>query len=473
MNEKQIATRMAPSPTGEFHIGGVRTLLYNWALARKNNGRFVIRIEDTDRTRFVEGATERLLAVIRDYGFSWDEGPEVGGPHAPYVQSERLPLYKKHAENLVSTGKAYYCFCTSERLDKMREDQKSRGITSTKYDGHCTSLNTEEVLKNLSSNMPYVIRLKVPAGQEISWNDAVLGNVSFMSDEIDDQILLKSDGFPTYHLGVVVDDHEMEITHVMRGNEWLPSTPKHILLYEAFDWEIPIHGHLPNLKEIGSNQKLSKRHGPVAARGFLDDGYLPEALVNYLMFLGWNPGGEKEIYSLEEFAQEFSLEKIHKTDLVAFDRQKLDWFNTQYIKAKPDHELAQILLTYAPSGTDILLLQKIAPLVKERMKKLSEFSDLTAFFFSKPEVDNTLFSGLQADHVRFAQEAIEQMSDFNTVAIGEVLQKLVLDNSLKARDFFMDLRIAVTGKKVSPPLNESMEILGKAEVLARLVNAQD
>lgn len=468
---KTVSTRMAPSPTGEFHIGGIRTLLYNWALAKKNNGRFIIRIEDTDRARLVEGATERLLEVIRDYGFTWDEGPEVGGPHAPYIQSERLPLYKKYSEQLISEGKAYYCFCTSERLEKMRDEQKLKGITSTKYDRHCSTLTPSEVADKLSTNTPFVVRLKVPSGKEITWNDVVLGKVSFQSDEIDDQILLKSDGFPTYHLAVVVDDHEMEITHVMRGNEWLPSTPKHILLYEAFGWEQPIYAHLPNLKEVGGTKKLSKRHGPVAARGFLDEGYLPEALVNYLMFLGWNPGGEKEIYSLDEFSHEFSIEKIHKSDLVSFDRQKLDWFNTQYIKEKTDTELAQMLIKFSPQCQDVEMLSKIAPLVKERMKKLSEFSELTAFFFSAVEIDKTLFSSEYTSHVSKSIEAISEMETFDIVKIGEVLQKVVGDNSFKPRDYFMDLRIAVTGKKISPPLNESMAILGKEKVLERLANA--
>ncbi len=463
---------MAPSPTGEFHIGGMRTLLYNWALARHFGGKFLLRIEDTDRTRFVEGATERILSVVRDYGFDWDEGPEVGGPHAPYVQSERLPLYKKYAEELIAADKAYYCFCTAERLEEMREAQKKQGIAQTKYDGHCAHLPETEVQTLLSNNTPHVVRLRVAKGKEITWEDGVLGKVSFVSDEIDDQILLKSDGYPTYHLGVVVDDHEMEVTTVMRGNEWLPSTPKHILLYEAFGWEMPLFAHLPNLKEIGGTKKLSKRHGPVAAVGFLEDGYLPEALVNYLMFLGWNPGTEKEIFSLDEFVKDFTLEKVHKADLVAFDRQKLDWFNAQYIKAKTDTELTQLLFKYAPKGADIALLSKITPLVKERMKKLSEFTDIASFFFSEPSADKTLFSENAHEHLVEAKSVIQEMKLFSTTSIGEVLQKLVGDKKFQARDFFMDMRIAVTGKKISPPLNESMEILGKDVVLARLAHAQ-
>jgi len=468
MSEKKIVTRMAPSPTGEFHIGGMRTLLFNWAFAKKNNGNFIVRIEDTDRARLVEGATERLLEVVTDYGFSWDQGPEVGGDHAPYVQSERLDLYKRHALDLVSDGKAYYCFCTSERLDQMREEQKKKGITSTKYDGHCLHLTDDQVAKHLSENTPFVIRLKVPNNRVISWVDGVLGKVSFNSNEIDDQILLKSDGFPTYHLGVVVDDHLMEVTHVMRGNEWLPSTPKHILLYEAFGWEIPMHLHLPNLKELGSNQKLSKRHGPVSARGFLDEGYLAEALVNYLMFLGWNPGTEKEIYSLDEFVQDFTLEKIHKADLVAFDRKKLEWYNGQYIQLISDSELSKRLKPFAHKDASEEILNSIAPLVKGRIKKLSEFAGMTNFYFETSIVDHTLFSENSKDHVNAAYKALSALDDWLLETINEVLMNVVTNHSFKTGEFFMNLRVSITGQKISPPINESLIILGKDEVISRL-----
>lgn len=471
MSNKRVVTRMAPSPTGEFHIGSMRTLLYNWAYAKKNNGHFILRIEDTDRTRFVEGSMERTLQVIKDYGFSWDEGPLVGGPNAPYIQSERLDIYQKYAVELVSQGKAYYCFCTAESLTKMREEQKAKGIFSTKYDGRCSHLSTEEVLKKLSNNEPHVIRLKVPKGRMISWVDGVLGQVSFDSSEIDDQVLLKSDGFPTYHLGVVIDDHHMNVTHIMRGIEWLSSTPKHILLYEAFGWDAPEHLHLPNLKELGSTKKLSKRYGPVSARGFLDDGYLPDALVNYLMFLGWNPGTEKEIYSLDEFIKDFSLEKIHKTDLVAFDRQKLDWYNSQYIKMKSDEELAKLLAPYAPEEIDETLLLKIAPLVKERIKKLSEFSGISQFFFSEPKIDKELFSKDMKNHLSLAIKVLEALPAWTSGEMNNMLMPSVKEHGFKAGDFFMDMRIAITGQKVTPPLNESMEILGKDVVLSRLQNA--
>src|SRR3990172_924239 len=306
---RRVRTRMAPSPTGEYHIGHIRTLLYNYAFAKKEKGDFILRIEDTDRERYVEGASERILDVIESYGLGWDEGPRVGGPHEPYFQSQIL----------LDRGAAYYCFCTQERLEKMREEQKAQGVVSTKYDRLCLKLDESEIGRNLKEKLPHVIRMKVPDNKEVAFNDLVDGDISFPSYDIDDQVLIKSDGFPTYHFAVVVDDHLMEISHVMRGNDWISSTPKHVLLYQAFGWGMPYFAHIPNLKEMGAGRKLSKRFGAVAAQEFLNEGYLPEAVLNFLMFLGWNPGTEKEFYNLEEFIIDFSIDKIHKTDLVAFD----------------------------------------------------------------------------------------------------------------------------------------------------------
>jgi len=264
-----VRTRMAPSPTGEYHIGGMRTLLYNYAQAKKEGGQFILRIEDTDRERLVEGATDRSIQVIRDYGLDWDEGPLVEGPYAPYVQSKRLEIYRKYARQLIDSGHAYYCFCTKERLDKLREEQRAQGVSSTKYDKYCLRLSKEEVQKKLDGCEEYVIRLNVPKNEEVSFDDKILGHISFPTNDLDDQVLIKSDGFPTYHLAVVVDDYLMKINYIMRGMEWLPSTPKHILLYKAFGWELPIYAHLPLLKEQGDTKKLSKRMGSVAAVEFL------------------------------------------------------------------------------------------------------------------------------------------------------------------------------------------------------------
>ncbi len=454
---------MAPSPTGEYHIGHIRTVLYNWAYARQQKGKFIIRIEDTDRTRFVEGATDRILQVIKDYGFNWDEGP--------IFQSERLPIYKEHAEQLIEKGAAYYCFCTSERLEKMRAEQQAKGMPTTKYDRHCLHLSESEIQEKLQAKTPYVIRLKVPDNRKIAFDDLVFGHIEISSNDLDDQVLLKSDGFPTYQLAVVIDDHLMNVTHIMRGNDWLPSTPKHVLLYEAFGWDMPTHIHLPNLKELGGNKKLSKRFGAVFAQEFLDEGYLPEALLNFLMFLGWNPGGEQEMYTLDEFVKVFDINKIHKTDLVAFDRKKLEWFNLQYIKLKSNEELTQLLVKYAPKGVDVALLGKITPLVKERMKKLTDFMSLAQFFFSEPEIDTSLFSQNVRKHLSEASDSLNQSPEWDVDAIGSALTGAVGTNAFKASDFFMDLRIAVSGQKITPPLNDSMVILGKDVVMKRLLHA--
>lgn len=459
---------MAPSPTGEYHIGHIRTVLYNYAFAKKMGGKFIIRIEDTDRTRYVEGAVERILQVIRDYNLAWDEGPDKEGPFGPYTQSERLPIYKQYSEELVKKGNAYYCFCTEERLTAMREEQKARGVSSTKYDRHCLHLSQEEIQKNLDNNVPHVIRLQIPDDRVITFTDVVFGKISVHTKELDDQILIKSDGFPTYHFAVVVDDHLMEITHVMRGNDWLPSTPKHVLLYEAFGWEMPVHIHLPNLKELGSNKKLSKRFGAVFAREFLDEGYLPEALLNFLMFLGWNPGGEKEIFSLDEFIKVFDIEKIHKTDLVAFDRAKLAWINGQYMRDLPLETITKYLIKYKPSDVSEDKFISIVKLSRERIKKLSDFTSFTQFFYEKPTVDKKIATEKYNEHLLAAKEALLSLETFTNESITEKLMSVVSENSFKTGEFFMDLRVAVAGSKISPPINESMVILGKDESVSRI-----
>lgn len=462
-NTKEIRVRMAPSPTGEYHIGHIRTIIYNLAFARKNNGKFIIRIEDTDRGRYVEGAVDRILDVIKDYGLTWDEGPRVGGEYGPYIQSERLDLYKKYALELVEKKVAYYCFCTSERLEKMREEQRAKGIVAAKYDKLCLKLSLEEVKKNLSENKPYVIRLNVPSNKDVTFHDVVFGTITVNTNDIDDQVLLKSDGFPTYHLAVVIDDYLMKITHVMRGNDWIPSTPKHILLYEAFGWEPPTYIHLPNLKELGASKKLSKRYGPVSAREFLDEGYLPEALDNFLMLLGWNPGTDKEIYSLEEFVHDFDIHKIHKTDLVAFDRQKLIWMNGYYIQNMHSDELEKRLRAYYKDDAEVLeVLDKstkgdVLQLAKSRMKTLKDFRNLVI-----PEkVD------LSDEEKRIGKlfgEKLESLSDWNKDTILEVVRDIIKTEKIKGSMLYKIL----TGREQGLPLPESLELLGKEKTLEKL-----
>lgn len=468
LSDQKIRVRMAPSPTGEYHIGHIRTVLYNYAFAKKLGGKFIIRIEDTDRTRYVEGAVERILQVIKDYNLGWDEGPDKEGPFGPYTQSERLSIYKQYSEELIKKGNAYYCFCTEDRLTTMREEQKARGVASTKYDRHCLHLSQEEVQKNLDNNVPHVIRLQIPDDRVITFTDVVFGKISVHSKELDDQILIKSDGFPTYHFAVVVDDHLMEITHVMRGNDWLPSTPKHVLLYEAFGWEMPVHIHLPNLKELGGTKKLSKRFGAVFAREFLDEGYLPEALLNFLMFLGWNPGGEKEIFSLEEFIEAFDIEKIHKTDLVAFDRAKLTWINGQYMRDLPLETITKYLTKWKPDGVSEDKFVSIVKLSRERIKKLSDFDSFTQFFYTKPSINKELATLKHSEHLSAAKDAINDLQSFTNESVTESLMSVIAKNNFKTGEFFMDLRVAVAGSKISPPINESMVILGKDESLSRI-----
>lgn len=482
-----VRTRMAPSPTGEYHIGHIRTLLYNYAFAKKNNGKFIIRIEDTDRERFVEGAVERILKIVRDYGFEWDEGPEVGGIHAPYIQSERLDLYKKYAEELVEKGHAYYCFCSSERLEKLREEQRGRGLPTTKYDRHCLNLSADEVKKNIQEGKKYVIRLKVPENETISFVDQILGDVKINSNDLDDQVLLKTDGFPTYHLAVVIDDHFMEITHIMRGIDWLPSTPKHVLLYKYFGWDLPNFVHLPNLKELGGNQKLSKRYGAVAAIEFLQEGYLPEALVNFLMFLGWNPGGEKEIYTMEEFIKEFSIERIHKTDLVAFDRQKLLWMNGYYIRNLSNENLLKTLKNWSKKFEIVLKIEsksqeytlKVISLIKDRLKTLNEFNFLTSYFYEKPIPEKSLIISYAKDESK-AKEILNSFlveyakvedKDWTVAGLETINHNILNEKGFSPKEAFMTLRAAVTGSTATPSLVEILELIGKEETVSRIEEA--
>lgn len=472
-------TRMAPSPTGEYHIGHIRTVLYNYALAKKNNGSFILRIEDTDRTRFVEGATERILDVIKDYGLSWDEGPQVGGDYGPYIQSERLNLYQKYAEQLVEKGDAYYCFCSSERIEEVRKIQQDRGLRPM-YDRFCLeNLDIREAKQRVIDGESYVVRLKVPRDETITFHDEVLGDISFAGEEIDDQVLLKSDGFPTYHLAVVVDDYLMKITHIMRGSDWVSSTPKHVLLYRYFGWELPQFIHLPNLKEVGAGKKLSKRYGAVSAREFLDEGYLPEALLNFLMLLGWNPGTDEEIFSVDEFVQKFDLAHLHKADLVAFDREKLLWFNGVYLRKLSVPEFANRLVAFDVELSKIerSQLEKVVLLVQERIKLLSEFRDLTYYFFEDISVpiEKVIQKGKNTQQT---QEVVTEVVLCLETITPEEWRAEKLETTLRdfqhtheawsPKELFMTLRLALTGETATPPLFDTIAVLGKDLTLKRL-----
>lgn len=458
-----IRTRIAPSPTGkDVHIGSVATALMNFAWAKKNGGKFIIRIEDTDQSRLVPGGEAKMLQTLQELGIVADESPVVGGPFAPYRQSERLDIYKKYALELVEKGKAYYCTCTSERLTEMRLAQQAEKKVP-KYDRHCLQ-NQEEVKKQIAGGSKYVIRLLVPE-REITFTDVVRGEVTFSSSSIDDQVLLKSDGFPTYHLGVVVDDHLMEISHVLRGEEWLPSTPKHIILYEAFGWTPPAFGHVSLLRNPDKS-KLSKRKNPVWASEYVEKGIFPEALLNYLALMGWSHPEGKELFSLDEYVSVFDIKDIQSTAPV-FDQVKLEWMNGEYIRQLKVEGLKSKVCEYIGGSYDEKIVERTIPLVQERLKKLSDYLPLCDFLFTAPttyEVDLKKYS----DSLKKVSENLEKIETFTAEQIGLSMGEVAKELGMKNSEFFQMLRVVITGKKISPPLNESMEILGKEECVKRI-----
>ena len=466
-----VRTRIAPSPTGQdVHVGSVATALMNWAWAKKNKGQFIIRIEDTDKTRLVDGGEKQMLKTLNRIGLIADESPEIGGPYAPYRQSERLDIYKKYAEELVTKGKAYYCVCSPERLTKMREDQQAKKQIP-KYDRLCFEIQ-DQIIKEIKDlpagrqgQKPHVIRLLIPDGQ-IKFNDVIRGEITIDTKNLDDQILLKSDGFPTYHLGVVVDDYLMKITHIIRGEEWLPSTPKHIILYQAFGWELPVFAHISLLRNPDKS-KLSKRKNPVWTSYYLDQGIFPEALLNYLALMGWSHPKGKEIFSLEEYIQVFDIKDIQKTAPV-FDPVKLEWMNGMYIRQSQKSKVkSQILEFYKDKKLDEMLVEKTVPLIRERIKKLSDYFPLCEFFFKTPEKYEVDLTGKKEFFGKVYTE-LEKVTDWKADLIGKALVNLAKKLEIKNSQFFMDMRLVITGKKISPPLNESMELLGKEECLMRL-----
>lgn len=448
MNKKlAVRTRIAPSPTGEnLHIGNAYTALINYVVAKKLGGKFIIRIEDTDMTRFVEGSEARILESLAWLGIKHDEGP--------YRQSERLELYKKYAEELVEKGHAYYCFCTPERLSEMRKVQEERH-EPPRYDGHCRELK--------SQNKKFVIRLKVPKDGTTTFTDLIRGEISFENKLIDDQVILKSDGFPTYHLGVVIDDHLMEISHIIRGEEWISSTPKHILLYKFFGWELPIYAHMPLLRNPDKS-KLSKRKNPVWVSWFREQGYLPEALVNYLATMAWAHPEGKEIFTVSEMIKVFDLKAIQTTAPI-FNIEKLRWFNGEYLRSYQPSATSRLIYDFFKEKYQLERIKNILPLVIERMKTLQEFESLAGFFFDRP---NNYVKPVDKKLLVVAHQALKS-SEWNHDAMEKGIREAAEKENLKAKDVFMELRVAVTGKTVGPPLLESLEILGKEESLSRII----
>jgi glutamyl-tRNA synthetase len=489
MTSKQVRVRFAPSPTGFLHIGGARTALYNWLFARANGGKFILRVEDTDRTRFVPEALEDIMTSLRWLGLDWDEGPDCGGDFGPYYQSQRLPYYQQYAEQLVREGKAYYCFCTPERLQEVRAKQEAAKAATFGYDRHCRDLDPATVERLKAEGRPYVIRFKMPLTGTTVVQDALRGELSFDNSTLDDHVLLKSDGFPTYHLANTVDDHLMQITHVMRADEWIPSTPRHVLQYQAFGWEPPVFAHLPVLLSPDGKGKLSKRHGATSVREYREQGYLPEALNNFLLLLGWHPADDQEVFRIEEAAKLFSLDRIN-TSPVAFQTDKLAWFNGLYIRELPAEDLARRCLPYLQKAEllpdpcppeRLAYLNRLMPLVRERIKLLPEITDWVDFFLQEeipvPPVELLLPKKTTPDEVRrllaAAYDTLKELAPFTEVVLEEALRGLAEQLNVKTGQLFMPIRVAVTGRTATPGLFDTLVLLGKDRVLCRLKAAEE
>ncbi|MCF7886344.1 MAG: glutamate--tRNA ligase [Candidatus Marinimicrobia bacterium] len=470
-----VRTRFAPSPTGYLHVGGLRTALYAYLFAKQNQGQLILRIEDTDQERRVEGAIEKIIEALKWAGLEPDEGPHKGGDYGPYIQSERIELYKKYADELLERDHAYPCFCTKERLDELNRIQKMQNKPPG-YDGKCRSLSREEAEQRIAAGESYVIRQKIPENREIIVNDIIRGQVSFETDLLDDQILMKSDGFPTYHLANIVDDHLMEISHVIRGEEWLPSTPKNILLYEFLGWEAPKFAHLPLLLNR-DRSKLSKRQGDVAVSDYRDKGYLKDALINFLALLGWNPGTNQEIFSRKELIREFSLEKVGKSGSV-FDLEKLDWMNGIYIREMDLDELYQHVEDRIASEIDWSEeeLKQIVGLLQESLTKLNDINSKGIIFFKENlQLEKDAEKMLQSkETVKVLKGFIDKLSELDAldrnifVNIARQVQK---ETGIKGKQLWMSIRVGITGQTHGPEIHKTAEILGKEKCLERMQEA--
>ncbi|MBI3586535.1 MAG: glutamate--tRNA ligase [Ignavibacteriales bacterium] len=480
--EKLVRVRFAPSPTGYLHVGGLRTALYNYLFAKHNGGKFILRIEDTDQSRKVEGAVENLIATLEWAGIHYDEGPNREGNHGPYVQSERLKLYHQHAIQLVERGKAYYCFCTQERLEEIRQKQSAAKLQPS-YDQHCRDLPKDEAERRNAAGEKHVVRMKVPLGGELTFEDIIRGKVTFSYSVLDDQVILKSDGFPTYHLAVVVDDHLMEITHVIRGEEWLSSTPKHVLLYQFFGWELPKFAHLPLLLNPDKS-KLSKRQGDVAVEDYRAKGYLKEAIINFVAFLGWNPGDEREIFLLDELVKEFSLERVGKSGAV-FNIEKLNWLNAQHLRKKPIAELLGMVKEYLSPSVglvqsslsnkhfdDAYVLQIIGAM-RERALFVKDLIENCPYFFEPPtEYDPAIvkkrWKEQTPDHMRKLIEEFKLLEGPKKEDYEAALHRVAGALGVSNGELIHALRLAVSGMGIGPGLYDIVFILGKEETIRRI-----
>ena len=497
----KVRVRFAPSPTGPLHMGGVRTALYNYLFAKKHNGDFLLRLEDTDQTRLVPGAEQYILDALSWCKINIDEGLGHGGDLGPYKQSDRKPMYRQYADILLEKGHAYYAFDTAEELDNMRQRMKNAGVPSPQYNSvvrdsmqNSISLSEDEVKQRLDKGDSYVIRIKMPRNEEVKINDTIRGWVVVNTNNLDDKVLYKSDGMPTYHLANVVDDHLMKITHVIRGEEWLPSAPLHVLLYRFFDWECPAFAHLPLILKPDGNGKLSKRDGdrlgfPVfptewtnpetneASSGYREEGYFSEAFTNMLAFLGWNPGTAQEIFSMDELVESFSLQRVGKAG-AKFDFDKTKWFNQQYLRGKSGNELAQLIHTKITESkaVDIQFLAKVCELMKERATFIEDIWESSQFFFDSPsEYDEKTHRKKWKEHTPDILKKVSQlfieMSDFSAENVEKKFKSLLEKNEWSLGMVLPSFRLAVTGKGIGPSMFIISELLGKDEVVERIETA--
>ncbi len=479
MTFNEVRTRFAPSPTGYMHVGNLRTALYAYLLTKSKDGKFILRIEDTDQERYVEGAVDIIYNTLKETGLLWDEGPDVGGPVAPYIQSERMGMYKDYAIQLIESGHAYYCFCDKDRLEESRLLQKASGIP-TKYDGHCRNLSKEEIDEKLAAGIPYVIRQKIPTEGTTSFHDLVFGDISVDNSDLDDQILIKTDGMPTYNFANVIDDHTMGITHVIRGNEYLSSTPKYNLLYEAFGWDIPVYIHCsPVMKN--ATEKLSKRNGDASFQDLVAKGYLKEAVLNYIALLGWSPKGDKEIFTLDELVKEFDVSGISKSPAI-FDIVKLNYINSEYIKALPADEFHTLALPWIRKSVtrEDVDTKLIASVLQQRTNVLCEIPEQIDFIDALPEYDLAMYehkkmktnAETSLEVLKPILEALKELDDFSIEGIHSKMFALIEKLGVKNGYLLWPLRVALSGKQFTPGGGiEIAAILGKDDSVKRIEKA--
>jgi glutamyl-tRNA synthetase len=478
---RPVRVRFAPSPTGLPHVGNIRTAMFNWLFARHTGGRFILRIEDTDVTRRVEGAEETIMDGLKWLGLDWDEGPEVGGDYGPYYQSQRVELYRQAAERLVTHGDAYYCYCSPERLEEIRAEQARRKQPQQGYDRHCRDLSSQERAQKEAEGIKPVVRFKAPLEGQTRYHDVIWGDVVFEHSTIDDFVLLKSDGYPTYHLANVVDDHAMEISHVIRGEEWISSTPRHLLLYQALGLEPPQFAHLPMI--LGPDRaKLSKRHGAVSIIEYREQGYLPETVFNFLALIGWSLDDKTEIMSQQELVENFSLERIGKTGAI-FNREKLDWMNGVFIRKLSYEDLLRKIMPFLESGLPKEVkrpisqqyVSRMVPLIQERINTLAEAATYADFFFvDTPEYEASMLIGKKMtrettlEALKAAEERLSSLESFGHDLLEDTLRHLAVDFGLKTGQLFGLLRVATTGRNATPPLFATMAVLGRERCLKRI-----